>query len=43
MVDGEEIAVPPGAFSPKYAYMVGGEKVDVVNVGDVIVTVQRPT
>jgi valyl-tRNA synthetase len=43
MAGGEEIPVPTGAFSPKYAYMVGGEKVDVVNVGDVIVTVQRPT
>jgi valyl-tRNA synthetase len=42
MVNGEEIPVPDGAFSPKYAYMVGGETVDVVNVGDVIVTVQRP-
>jgi valyl-tRNA synthetase len=43
LVNGEEIPVPAGAFSPKFSYMVGGEKVDVVNVGDVIVTVQRPT
>jgi valyl-tRNA synthetase len=43
LVDGEEIAVPTGAFSPKFVYMLGGEQVDVVNVGDVIVTVQRPT
>ncbi len=43
LVGGDEITVPTGAFLPKFAYMVGGQKVDVVNVGDVIVTVQRPT
>jgi valyl-tRNA synthetase len=40
-VDGEELSVPAGAFSPQFSYLVGGEKVDVVRIGDVIVTVQR--
>jgi len=40
-VDGEELPLPAGAFSPQFSYLVGGEKVDVVRIGDVIVTVQR--
>ena len=43
MVDGDDVNVPSDSFSPVYAYMVGGAQVDVINVGDVIVTVQRPT
>jgi valyl-tRNA synthetase len=43
MVDGDYVNVPADSFSPVYAYMVGGAQVDVINVGDVIVTVQRPT
>ncbi|MDN7023967.1 valine--tRNA ligase [Methanoculleus sp. FWC-SCC1] len=36
---GEEIPVPENAFSPKMAYRVAGEEVDVLTVGDVIVTI----
>jgi valyl-tRNA synthetase len=42
-VDGDQINVPPDSFSPVYVYMVGGAQVDVINVGDVIVTVQQQT
>ena len=41
VMDGEELPLPEGAFSPQFSYLVGGEKVDVVRIGDVIVTVQR--
>jgi valyl-tRNA synthetase len=41
VVDGEELLVPSGAFSPQFSYLVGGEKVDMVRIGYVIVTVQR--
>ncbi len=40
-VDGEEIPVPPDAFTPKITYRVAGEEVDVISVGDVIVTIGR--
>ncbi len=43
MVDGDYVNVPKDSFSPVYTYMVGGAKVDVIRVGEVIVTVQRPT
>ena len=39
MVDGEEIPVPPGSFTPKVTYQVAGEEVDVLTFGDVIVTI----
>jgi len=42
-VGDKKIAVPEGAFSPRFAYMIGGAQVDVVNVGDVIVTVKKPS
>ena len=38
-VDGEEIPVPPGSFTPKVAYRVAGEEVDVLTLGDVVVTI----
>ena len=41
VVDGVEVSVPEGAFSPVYATLVGGEQVDVVTIGDVLVTVRR--
>jgi valyl-tRNA synthetase len=41
-VDGEELALPENAFSPKYTFMLEGEEVDVLTLGDgVIVTVQH--
>ncbi|NMA87914.1 MAG: class I tRNA ligase family protein, partial [Methanoculleus bourgensis] len=38
-VNGEEIPVPPDAFTPKVAYQVAGEEVDVLTLGDVVVTI----
>ncbi|MDD1718984.1 MAG: valine--tRNA ligase [Methanoregulaceae archaeon] len=38
---GEMVTIPPGAFSPRVAYMSEGERVDVINVGDSIVTIQQ--
>jgi len=38
-VDGTEIPVPAGSFTPKVAYRVAGEEVDVLTLGDVIVTI----
>ena len=43
MVNGEEIAVPPGAFTPKVAYRVAGEEVDVLTLKDVVVTIGHPS
>ena len=41
-VDGEEIAVPEGAFDLVYAYRVAGEEVDVLTLNEgVIITVSR--
>jgi len=42
-VDGKEIPVPPGAFTPKIAYRVAGEDVDLLTLGDLVVTIgQKP-
>jgi valyl-tRNA synthetase len=41
MLDGVETAVPENAFSPKFSYMEEGAKVDVITVGDVIVTIAK--
>ena len=38
-LDGTDVAVPDNAFTPKYSYMEEGSKVDVITVGDVIVTI----
>jgi len=38
-VNGEEIPVPAGSFTPKVAYRVAGEEVDVLTLGDVVVTI----
>ncbi len=38
-VDGEEIPVPADSFTPKVAYRVAGEEVDVLTLGDVVVTI----
>jgi valyl-tRNA synthetase len=39
VVEGEEVAIPQGAFSPKFSYVEEGAAVDVVTVGDVIVAI----
>jgi valyl-tRNA synthetase len=38
-VNGKDLDVPENAFAPKYSYVEEGAKVDVITVGDVIVTV----
>ncbi len=40
-LNGAGVPVPEGAFAPVYASLVGGEQVDLVTVGDVLVTVRR--
>jgi valyl-tRNA synthetase len=40
-IDGVEMAIPDDAFTPRFAYTVGGESVDVITLGDeVIVTIR---
>ena len=41
VLEGTEVAVPENAFTPKYSYMEEGAKVDVITVGDVIVTIAK--
>jgi len=41
VLDGAEVAVPENAFTPRYSYMEEGAKVDVITVGDVIVTIAK--
>ena len=41
MLDGIETAIPENAFNPKFSYMEEGAKVDVITVGDVIVTIAK--
>ncbi|NLA38605.1 MAG: valine--tRNA ligase [Methanomicrobiales archaeon] len=43
MVNGEEIVVPPDSFTPKTAYQVAGEEVDVLTFEDVVVTIGHPS
>ncbi len=38
---GEEVPIPEGAFTPQVAYTEGGSEVDVLTVGDLVVTVQE--
>ena len=38
-VNGKDLAVPENAFVLKYSYVEEGAKVDVITVGDVIVTI----
>ncbi|MCJ7794432.1 MAG: hypothetical protein MUP10_01170, partial [Methanoregulaceae archaeon] len=40
-LEGTEVAVPENAFTPRFSYMEGGAKVDVLSVAGVIVTIQR--
>jgi valyl-tRNA synthetase len=40
-VNGVEVALPENVFTPKYSYMEEGAQVDVLTVGEVIVTVAR--
>jgi valyl-tRNA synthetase len=40
-LDEADVAVPDNAFTPKYSYMEEGSQVDVITVGDVIVTIAK--
>jgi valyl-tRNA synthetase len=40
-LEGTEVSVPKNAFTPRFSYLEEGATVDVVSVGDVIVTIQR--
>lgn len=40
-VGGEELPVPENAFTLNYAYTVEGKRVDLLTIGDVIVTIQH--
>jgi valyl-tRNA synthetase len=40
-VNGADIDIPESAFTPKFSYMEEGAKVDVLTVGDVIVTIAK--
>jgi valyl-tRNA synthetase len=41
MLDGVETTIPDNAFTPKFSYMEEGAKVDVITIGEVIVTIAR--
>ena len=41
MIGGDEVEIPENAFTPKYSYMEEGAKVEVITVGDVIVTIAK--
>ena len=40
-IGNDEVEIPENAFSPRYSYMEEGAKVDVITVGDVIVTIAK--
>jgi valyl-tRNA synthetase len=40
-LEGNEVEIPKNAFTPKFSYLEEGEKVDVISVGDVIVTIAK--
>jgi valyl-tRNA synthetase len=40
-VNGADIEIPADAFAPKFSYMEEGAKVDVLTIGDVIVTIAK--
>jgi valyl-tRNA synthetase len=40
-VNGADVALPENVFTPKFSYMEEGAKVDVLTVGDVIVTIAK--
>ena len=41
LLEGSEVAVPENAFGPKYSYMEEGAQVDVITIGDVILTIAK--
>ena len=41
ILEGSEVVIPGDSFTPKFSYLEEGEKVDVITVGDVIVTIAK--
>ena len=41
IIGGSEVRIPENSFSPKFSYMEEGAKVDVITVGNVIVTIAK--
>jgi valyl-tRNA synthetase len=41
MIGCDEVEIPESAFVPKYSYLEDGAKVEVITVGDVIVTIAK--
>ena len=41
ILEGSEVEIPEDSFAPKFSYLEEGEKVDVITVGDVIVTIAK--
>ena len=41
LLNGVETPMPENVFTPKYSYMEEGAKVEVITVGDVIVTIAK--
>jgi valyl-tRNA synthetase len=40
-LEGSEVGIPEKSFAPKFSYLEEGAKVDVITVGDVIVTIAK--
>ncbi|HUW85887.1 MAG TPA: valine--tRNA ligase [Methanoregula sp.] len=40
-LEGSEVRIPENSFTPKYSYIEEGAKVDVITIGDVIVTIAK--
>ena len=41
VLGGNEVTLPENVFTPRYSYMEEGAKVDVLTIGDVIVTIAK--
>ncbi|MDD1700971.1 MAG: valine--tRNA ligase [Methanoregula sp.] len=41
ILEGSEVRIPENSFTPKYSYIEEGAKVDVITIGDVIVTIAK--
>jgi valyl-tRNA synthetase len=41
LLEGTEVAIPENAFAPKFSFLEEGAKVDVITIGDVIVTIVK--
>jgi valyl-tRNA synthetase len=41
LLEGNEVDIPENAFAPKFSYIEEGAQVDVITIGDVIVTIVK--